>query len=744
MVWLFTFACHKAPGTPLDQPLRQTTTFATERQAAIRLLRLLSVAAIVLPLLVLGGGSAIAWHNKQIDGWDSTSRLTDLIYESVSKLFAAQLLVLDEAQALTEGLDDDALRAHEADLHPLMASMLKRLPAVRDVFVVGRAGRAIVDGVRFPSPYGNDLSDRDYVQFVRNGGEGLFVSVPALRKVDGRRFFALAIPRRLQNGAFSGVVATSVAPEFFEEYFRQAARAYGDADDRIVALRRGDGQMLVRLTPDGGGAMDDRRFMTMISGTDAMAGRFEVTLQDTGRHWLVAWRRMPEVNMIVLTALDRAAVVRGWASSILTQLYFGVPVTLALFVITLLALRRTNQVAAAEAQAAAEMALREQAEEAVRQSQKMEALGKLTGGVAHDFNNLLAVILGSAELARRRPPDKVGRLLDNIIHAAQRASGLTRQLLSFSRTQNVAPQVVDLRSELPRMVELLRPSLRGDISLSVKVADDLWPTEVDPGEFEIAILNVAVNARDVMPAGGRFSISAMNRTVEGLSLPDEPTLAGAFVVISMTDTGPGMPPAIAARAFEPFFTTKEIGRGTGLGLSQVYGFARQAGGAAAIESQPGRGTTIRLFLPRSLKPIGDDRASVPAAEQGASGRRVLVVEDNSDVAGIVREILVSLGWEVVLAFRAREALQMLDESFDLLLSDVVMPDGMSGLDLARAARLRCPGLPILLASGYRDAVARGEAEFPVLRKPFTLEAVAKAVAQAVGEPVGEGVESRGS
>ena len=450
-------------------------TLAAERYAAARLLRLLAVAAIVLPLAVLAGGSLVAWQNKQKEAWDSTARLADLVYEGVSKLFDAQLLVLEQAQALTEGLDATQLAAHQDEVHRRLSAMLAHLPHVRDAFIVGPEGRAVIDGVNFPAPYGNDLTDRDYVQYFRDGGQGLFVSTAGRRKADGLPFFALAIARN-PNGPFAGVVATSVAPEYFEGYFRQAARAYGSPDDRAIAIRRADGPMLVRSPArPNQDTTDDAETARRISQSAGDRGRFEIDLPDAGQHRLVAWRRLPAFNMVVLSSLDRASVVRDWAHSIVTQLYFGVPVTLALFVITLLALRRTRQATLAAERAAAEMTRREQAEEAVRQGQKMEALGQLTGGVAHDFNNLLAVILGSAELARRRTPDRVGPLLDNIIHAGHRAATLTRQLLSFSRTQNVDPRVVDLRVALPRMLELLKPSLRGDIALSVDVAADVWP-----------------------------------------------------------------------------------------------------------------------------------------------------------------------------------------------------------------------------------------------------------------------------
>jgi two-component system NtrC family sensor kinase len=457
---------------------------------------------------------------------------------------------------------------------------------------------------------------------------------------------------------------------------------------------------------------------------------------------LVAWRRLPGVDMVVISSVARAAVLRAWATTMLPYLCVGLFVMVALLSMTLLALRHARLANAAEQQAEVERNRRRQAEDAIRQGQKMEALGKLTGGVAHDFNNLLAVILGSAELAKRRPPDKAQRLLDNIIHAGQRGATLTRQLLSFSRAQALQPKVLDPHAELPRMLGLLRPSLPNDIAIETDLAQDVWPVEIDPTEWEIALLNIAANARDAMPDGGRLRVEASNLRIARGAIAGAPELEGDFIRIALHDTGPGIPADVAARAFEPFYTTKDVGRGSGLGLSQVYGFARQAGGAVTIgtgEAQPDAdqsGTIVTLFLPRSRKPL-DAPSHPPAAEQGpeTAVRRVLVVEDNPEVAAITIEMIQSLGYEVVHADRARAALDMLTQpgpSFDLLLSDVVMPDGMNGLELAMIVRRRLPNLPIILMSGYNDTFAQPQADFRILRKPLPVQQLGQAIAAEVG------------
>jgi PAS domain S-box-containing protein len=376
--------------------------------------------------------------------------------------------------------------------------------------------------------------------------------------------------------------------------------------------------------------------------------------------------------------------------------------------------------------AARDLTDREQLEAQLRQAQKMEAIGQLTGGVAHDFNNLLAVIGGNAELARRRPTGDLVRQMDNILRATQRGVALTRQLLSFSRRHSASPQIIDLRVEMPRVAEMLRASLRGNIQMRIDVADHVWPVEVDLAELEIALLNVAVNARDAMPDGGIFEIDVRNVQLGGY----DRTLAGEHVAITLRDSGVGIPPELVSKVFNPFFTTKEPGEGTGLGLSQVYGFAQQSNGMVSLDSQPGSGTTITIRLPRTAKNLplahGDNPKSAAAQVHG----RVLLVEDNPQVADVTAQMLGAMGFQVEVADRARKALEQLEAAagrFDLLLTDVVMPDGMNGLDLATQARKRFPALPIILTSGYNDVVASDDAAFPVLRKPVPYEELYRAI-----------------
>jgi len=371
----------------------------------------------------------------------------------------------------------------------------------------------------------------------------------------------------------------------------------------------------------------------------------------------------------------------------------------------------------------------QRAQDQIVQAQKMEALGRLTGGVAHDFNNLLMVVGGQAQLLR----DKVGddpralRALDAIEISARRGEDLTRHLLSFARRQRLQTTVAPFAERMAGVRELVSTSLPPTVQLVLDTPEDLWPVEVDQGELDLALLNLAVNARDAMPAGGVLTITA-----ENVGDPD-PDLKGEFVSVTVSDTGHGIPPDILARVFEPFFTTKEVNKGTGLGLSQVIGFAQQAGGDVKVHSRLGEGTQFAIYLPRAHgKSAGasvEERGDGGEPVERAGAATILVVEDNPDVAEVAVAMLEQLGHRVRLAGGSATALAALQDGDppDLVFSDIVMAGDVDGLGLARLLRQQQPRLPVLLATGYSEAADGLGDEFPILRKPYKTEELNRAV-----------------
>jgi signal transduction histidine kinase/CheY-like chemotaxis protein len=369
-------------------------------------------------------------------------------------------------------------------------------------------------------------------------------------------------------------------------------------------------------------------------------------------------------------------------------------------------------------------------EERLHQAQKIEAIGQLTGGVAHDFNNLLQVIAGGLQImVRPGDPARRERVFTAMKQAVERGAGLCRQLLAFARRQPLRPEAVDLNRLIVGMRELLDRSLRGDVQFRSDFAERLWPVEVDPGELELVILNLAVNARDAMPTGGIVTISAYNDP----ALADH-ELTGDFVRLDISDTGMGMPADVLSHAFEPFFTTKEVGKGSGLGLAQAHGFARASKGAVRIESTVGHGTKVSLFLPRTPKTPScpDDLGVDGTPETVASGGQVLLVEDDDEVAALTVEMINELGYDTTRVASAEAALGALADkrAIDIVFSDVMMPGRMNGVELAQEIRRRRPDLPVLLTSGYAEAVGRSAAvhQIKIIPKPYRMDELREALA----------------
>ena len=396
-----------------------------------------------------------------------------------------------------------------------------------------------------------------------------------------------------------------------------------------------------------------------------------------------------------------------------------------------------------------------EAQEQLRQSQKMEAVGQLTGGIAHDFNNLLQVVIGNLEILQRNLPDDTARLrrsAENAMNGARRAAALTGRLLAFSRRQPLAPQPVDVNGLVAGMSELLGRTLGETVGLETALSDGLWRAEADPNQLENAMLNLAVNARDAMPDGGKLTIETANARLDrAYAARNAGTTPGHYVAVAVSDTGTGMDKQTLERVFEPFFTTKEVGKGTGLGLSQVYGFVKQSGGHVKIYSEPGEGTSVKLYLPRSVGDAAErgkegDEAPVPA---GSRTETVLVVEDSAEVRAYSAEVLRELGYRVLEAHDGPSALAVLERPagarVDLLFTDVILPSGMTGVTLAERARTLRPGLKVLFTTGYARSAAhhsgRVDPGVELIAKPFTYADLAirtRAVLDGAG-----GVEAAG-
>ena len=681
------------------------------------------VASVVLPLMLFGFAAWLNYRHEEGVADDRIERSLDILHEHTLKVFQTVEGAIAEVNEIVRGMTDDAIRADQPRLHERMKRIVEVLPQLRAIFLIDRDGRPLASSQLVQVPADLRSRERSFFNVHIAGDVGTYVSevVQPRLAIFGTPFFVLSRRRPSADGTFNGVIAVAVVPQYFEEFYTLIGRGPGE----LYALIRADGNFLARYPqpPD--------RLRAVGPGLEAAVAEGRERAIRTGRSQIdgaerrVGYRKLEGFPVYAIAGIETSAIRGEWMSTMAGHLIFGVPATLFILLILAMALRRTRRLHA-------EAERREAVEAALRQAQRLEAIGHLTGGVAHDFNNLLMIVSGSAERLRRDlTSEKHRRLLDMIMNATSRGESLTRQLLAFSRRQMLTPAVIDLTQRLPELKDMLTRSLRDDITTEVLVPDESCAVKVDPSELELALLNLAVNARDAMPNGGTLTITVTPVVLEGSATAEG--LSGDFVVISVADTGSGIAPEILHHVFEPFFTTKEVGKGTGLGLSQVYGFAKQSGGTATVISTVGRGTAITIYLPRTQELPAPSTAPMKAEAAPRRAGTVLVVEDSPEVAEVATAYFQQLGYMVKQVASANEALELLakDAKIDLVFSDILMPGGMNGLELGHAIRRRDAAMPVLLATGYsdsaRDAVEQG---FIVLQKPFDLAALEQALREA--------------
>jgi signal transduction histidine kinase len=541
-----------------------------------------------------------------------------------------------------------------------------------------------------------------------------------LRGPRGRHAFAMRVPV-IRDGAVKYVLSAVIAPDIIRDRF----------------LRPGLPEHWIATVIDSGGNVAARSSgpADLIGEPASAAAR---AARDSGEPegiysgfvlegvpTMSAYRMLPVGNWSVHVGVPRDVFMAPLRRS-LWMIGAGLAATLILAVTFLWLLLR-------------EIRLRRREELGLDTMRRMEALGRMTGGVAHDFNNLLMIVQGGAEGMKRRAadPERQRTYADAILTAVQRGQALTRQLLAFAQRSAHEPVGFRMQDRAVELKDLLSRSVRQNVDVRLSIPSNIWPVRADPNALEVALINLAVNASDAMPEGGALLIGAMNinwsKGREG-----NPGLQGAFVAIEVRDTGTGIAPEHIDHIFEPFFTTKPTGKGTGLGLSQVYGFAQQSGGAVTVKGRPGEGSTFTLFLPRATEVTAAPRPAAPAPAQSTNNKgHILLVEDNLQVAEVTAAMLSDAGYEVTRSASASGALDLLNagREFDALLSDIVMEEGISGLDLARRAREKWPELPIVLMTGFSEALKGADfVEVPVVFKPFTQEEILAALRQVRPAP----------
>ncbi|PJG50106.1 hybrid sensor histidine kinase/response regulator [Bradyrhizobium forestalis] len=698
---------------------------------SLRLLQWMMAASLALPIALFAVAATISYTSTKDIADREIERTVDVAHEHALKVFETIDRSLAELNEVVRGLPDDIIRAREPTLHRRLKRLTVSLPQLKSAWIFDANGKALVNSLVSPPPE-LGFADRDYFYAHVDQSIGTFIGMPLTPRppYQGARFFGMSRRRDSDDGSFIGVIQASVLPEYFESFYARIGADPGS----FLAMGRTDGVVLAHfprldhdLRLDPGGPV----------GREIAAhpehGLITVAWPSDGIERRIAYRRVAEYPIYVSAGLETSAIRARWFATMGQHLVFGIPATALLFLLLALALRRTQHLQA-------EAAKRREAEEALKHSQRLEALGQLTGGVAHDFNNLLTVIRASVDLLNRPQltEERRQRYITAIADSVARAAKLTSQLLAFARRQPLKPEVFDAGARVQSLHDMLATLLGPAIEIVMQLPLEPCLVNADASQFETALINMATNARDAMQGKGRivFNVETTTTVVDTLAqLSAGQTSADhGFVRVTVSDTGVGIPAARLGRIFEPFFTTKQVGHGTGLGLSQVFGFARQSGGEVTVTSELGHGSTFSLYLPRvppDLLPQRQAPNTAPAV--AGSGMSVLVVEDNIELANFAADGLTALGYSITLVDNATDALAELvmdADRFDLVFSDVVMP-GMTGLDLAQAIRDRGIGVPVVLTTGYSQALSQdGAAGCDLVQKPYSIEELSRVLHHA--------------
>src|SRR6476646_5336726 len=696
------------------------------RDAALRLLKTMLVASIVIPLALFSYASWISYQDTIAHADEQLTASLNILSEHASKVFQSVDLANTSVDAIVGDLSDEQIEARQGTLHSQLSKLEKALATVDAIFISDRNGRALVSSAIFPLPPDTSVADRDYFQAQAERNAGTYVGAVLQSRATKERFFGVSRRRPADDGQFTGIIMISVVPKVFTEFYKQLA---GDTSASF-SLARSDGAILARYPAPPGDVTHfgpDSEFIRNI-GRQPERGIVTTTSID-GTQRRIAYRKLGYSDLYVSDGLPTDEIYSRWIRLMASHLIFGIPATLFLFGLVLLTIRRT-QAFYAEAER------RELAEQALRQSQKMEAVGQLTGGVAHDFNNLLTIIIGNLGIAKRGVVEaRAERALNNALVGADRAAQLTQRLLAFSRRQPLNPRFLDINKLIVAISVLLTRTLGENIQLETIGGAGLWKVEVDASEMESTLLNLALNARDAMPEGGKLTIETGNAYLdEAYCREHEGIVPGQYVLIAVSDSGAGMSAETIDRAFEPFFTTKEAGKGTGLGLSQVYGFMKQSEGHVKIYSESGEGTTIKLYLPRRDGNEAAHSVDEPVSSERGRNETILIVEDDDGVRQYASEILRDLNYQIIEAKDSATALRLLDadKKFDLLLTDVVLP-GKNGRELATEVERRRPGTKIIFMTGYsRNAIVhhgRLDPGTALIQKPLIERVLAQKIRQ---------------
>ena len=686
--------------------------------------RPLLAAAIILPVTVFVTAAALDYRTQREEVRRQVLATATALAEHAQAVAETAELVLARALDHVAGMDWPSIQS-SAELHGFLVKLREGLPQIDSVYLIDPSGAYVASSRGIPLADIPNVAGRDFFDAARAGKRDSFVSAPFRGRLDGRSVFTITHPRA-GSVDFDGLAGVTVSSAYFRDFYAKAMDYPGLSSATIV---RSDGVVILRypVPPVPLERLPPNSVFMQAMAAQGLDGAFEGRSAIDGRSRVGAYRHLRNQPLFVSYSANAEAYLAPWRRDMVFITAFCALLSAALLFTERLQRRRDKAERRAAEALVQEIDRRRRAELALEQMQKMEALGRLSGGIAHDFNNLLTAILGPLELASKRIDDpRLLRLLAGATQAAQRGAKLTAQMLSISRKRDADAVVLDVTTVIHDLGDLIGRTIGPTIRLSYDLDPETPNVKAEKTQLEMALVNLCVNARDAMPGGGVLALRTRSVDVP----PGKPGLQpGPHAEISVTDTGEGMTAEVQARALEPFFTTKDPGKGTGLGLSTVYGFAQSAGGALALHSEPGQGTTVTLVLPRTEGQ--PEPATQPEPEATNQPYRILLVDDDGAVRMATRAFLDDAGHRVAEAAGGEEALAEIKAGapFDLMVTDFAMP-GMNGAQLATAARELAPDLPVLFVTGFAkgDALDGWERRGArVLDKPFTGAQLARAV-----------------
>jgi signal transduction histidine kinase len=697
----------------VPMPLRN---FAATR----RVLLIVLVVSIVFPLACLAGYGYFDYQRRIADSNDMIDRLARVTEEQAVKVLDLNQQMASRIVDLLGDDDDARIRAQQAGLHDRLRQIGGDFPQVASIYLLGVNGELLASSLSYPAPVMSTNRREDFTIAKAMRPQPYF-SRAVFGQLSQTNVFNTSTGRSGENGQFLGVVSVALRTEYFSRFYRELTN--GDTS-LVLGLYRQDGSLLVRYPAWAAGAQPTpQSAFTAALRDKQLFGHIRLKSTVDGVERLLAFRRVGDYPLYVVSAYATASIGSAWRQHFMMIAALTAVPCVAIWLLVFFSLRQLAGERRAWERWQGEVAMRLSAEASSRQLQRMGALGNLVANVAHDFNNLLMVVSANTELARLKRYNNLEKEVQAVERATATAEALTRRLLSVAKKQPIKQEPVNLATWLPSAAPLIDAALGDNVEMALSMVDNVWQVLADPIDLEFAIMNLAVNARDAMPRGGRFVIRCQNNRLVGSDtlLPD-----GEYVLIACSDDGEGMSEAVALRAFEPLFTTKLRGSGTGLGLAQVLAMCEQAGGTAKIDSVPGSGTTVRLYLPRYRERQKAGAADVATANLAAPMAKgvVLLVEDNEDVAAGVAAVLETFGCEVRHEPTADQALDVLTggAQFELVLSDIQMPGKLNGIDLAEKVRSAWPTQKIALMTGYADELERARRlGVAILAKPFNID-----------------------